>query len=76
MFSPYYLESFANLWQVDRLSPERLSRVGQIEVECWSAELKSRIWKQRKNPLEFVQANKKDSDNVTRGILFWKYKSM
>lgn len=52
---------------VDRLSPERLSRVGQIEVECWSAELKSRIWKQRKNTLEFVQANKKDSANVTRG---------
>lgn len=51
----------------DRLSCDRLNRVGQIEVECWNAELKTSEWKVRKKNLNFTQANKKDAYTVTQG---------
>lgn len=56
------------IYKSDRLSYERLNKVGQIEVECWEAELKTSEWKVRKKSLDFTQANKKDSYGVTNGM--------
>ncbi|CAD5113620.1 DgyrCDS2783 [Dimorphilus gyrociliatus] len=50
----------------DRMTNVNRSEIGTISVECWKGVLRARI-EDKRNPLKFTQATKKDAYLVTKG---------